>query len=180
MRLYFQPCIGYTIFVPVLFLTSKGREINPSIKNLFSLLHYARSAIQFPNDVLNKGSEEPEEDTLGQQIESLRQQFLVHQIRLQFIQDQINDLSKIPTASSGDYSHSRCYGTYPVKAVCKLMILSFNRKRANLSNLRDKNAQIDDSTCGSHHCNRYDTDIRAIIQHKTNSVIQKKNTDSRS
>lgn len=130
------PAMYWVYHVPVLFLTSKGgKSTHQSKFDRFCIM--LDQQFNFANDVLNKGSEEPEEDTLSQQIESLRQQFLVHQIRLQFIQDQINDLSKIPTASSG-ITVIRGATERILKAVCKAHDFEFQPKRANLSNLRDK------------------------------------------
>ena len=56
---------------------------------------------------------------------------------LKLIQDQINDLSKIPTASSG-ITVIRGATERILKAVCKAHDFEFQPKRANLSNLQDK------------------------------------------
>ena len=130
------PLMYWVYHVPVLFLTSKGgKSTHQSKFDRFCIM--LDQQFNFANEVPNKGSEEPEEDTLGQQIESLKQQFLVHQIRLQFIQDQIHDLSKIPTASSG-ITVIRGATERILKAVCKAHDFEFQPKRANLSNLQDK------------------------------------------
>ena len=64
------PAMYWVYHVPVLFYEQVKEGNQPINQNQNQILHYARSHLNL-NDVLNKGSEEPEEDTLGQQIESL-------------------------------------------------------------------------------------------------------------
>lgn len=145
----FESGMGYAVLFPLIFLfyhipvlfvlTKNGKSTHQSKFDRFCIM--LDQQFNFANDVINKGSDESQEDPLGQQIKSLKQQFLIHKIQLQFIQDQIKDLSKIPTASSG-ITVIRGATERILKAVCKAHDFEFQPKKANLSNLQDKMVKL--------------------------------------